>query len=498
MNYIEISMFILYLACMLLIGIWFFIKSKSEGEKGYFLGGRKMSAWVSGLSAGASDMSAWVLMGLPTSVYSMGLGQMWIPIGLALGYTLSWIFIAPRLRQFSIVANDSITIPQYLTNRFKSKSLALQVICAIIFLIAYTIYCASSIKACGTLFNTVMGVNPMIAMFIAAVVIVSYTFLGGFNAVCWTDFFQALLILGAMLLAPIFASALITPDKIATANLDPNYMNPFNNWKEIVSGLAWGFGYFGMPHIIIRFMSIDKQKNIKKSAVVGVCWTVLIVTFALIIGIIGRYFLGMDQTVVDKELVFVEMVRNIFHPVQIGTFLIGFYISGILLAAVLAASMSTADSQLLSAASSFASDVYKPIFRKNKISEKEMLWTSRIVVLLIAVIAVVIAANPDSGSIMSLVSNAWGVFGATFGPVILLSLFWRRFNFAGAVAGIIGGGLIDILWFTYLSNLEIYELLPGFVGGLIIAVVATFIAGDKDKGPQELYDEAIAYKETEE
>lgn len=489
MNYIEVSMFILYLLFMLGIGLYFFLRSKTDGEKGYFLGGRKMSAWVSGLSAGASDMSAWVLMGLPTSIYSLGLGQMWIPIGLALGYSASWIFMAGRLRKFSIAANDSITIPQYLTNRFASKNGALQIICAIVFLIAYTIYCASSIKACGTLFHTVIGMNPMIAMYLAAFVIISYTFLGGFNAVCWTDFFQALLILGAMLLAPIFASALITPDSFSQADFANNFFNPFASWKDIVSGLAWGLGYFGMPHIIIRFMSIDSQKSVKKSAIVGISWTVLIVAFALIIGVIGRVFLGYDANIEKNELVFIQMVRTIFPAL----------VSGILLSAVLAASMSTADSQLLSAASSFASDVYKPFFRHNKISEKEMLWTGRIVVLVIAIISLVLAAAPNSGNIMSLVSNAWGVFGATFGPTILLSLFWKRFNYAGAVAGIVSGATIDICWFSLNDKLPlccqgVYELLPGFVCSLIIAVIVTYIAG-RNKDAEEIFDKAVNYKE---
>ncbi|MBR2874733.1 MAG: sodium:proline symporter, partial [Clostridia bacterium] len=204
-NISEIVVFIVYLIFMISIGVFFFIKNKSGGEKTYFLGGRKMGAWVTALSAGASDMSAWVLMGLPTSIYALGLGQIWIPIGLALGYAISWLLEAPRLRRFSIVANDSITIPQYLTNRFLSSSKALQVICAVVFLVAYTVYSASSIKACGTLFSTVIGIDAKVAMYIAAAIIISYTFLGGFSAVCWTDFFQGMLMLGAMFITPIFA-----------------------------------------------------------------------------------------------------------------------------------------------------------------------------------------------------------------------------------------------------------------------------------------------------
>jgi len=449
----EIIVFIVYLLCMLGIGIFFFVKNRNGGEKTYFLGGREMGPWVAALSAGASDMSAWVLMGLPTSIYALGLGQVWIPVGLAIGYTISWLLEAPRLRKFSIVANDSITIPQYLTNRFLSKSLALQVICAIVFLVAYTIYAASSVKACGTLFHTVIGMDPQIAMYLAAVVIVGYTFLGGFSAVCWTDFFQGMLVLGSMFIAPIFAAFML--DTSSMSALPGGYLNPFSSWQDIVSGLAWGLGYFGMPHIIIRFMSIKSQKDLKKSAKIGITWT------------------------------FIQIVRKIFPGV----------ISGILLSAVLAASMSTADSQLLAASSAFSSDVYKPVIRKGKASDKEMMWTGRIVVLGISVAALIIASNPNAGSIMALVSNAWGIFGAAFGPAIMLSLFWKRFNFKGAVAGIITGATVDILWYAFLTSTGIYELLPGFVLGLIAAVVVTLCTNEPSKEVYELFDKAQKFDE---
>ena len=479
----EIAVFIIYLIFMLGIGVYFFFKNKNSGEKTYFLGGRQMGAWVAALSAGASDMSAWVLMGLPTSIYALGLGQVWIPVGLAIGYTISWILEAPRLRRFSIVAKDSITVPQYLTNRFLSKSLALQIICAVVFLVAYTIYAASSVKACGTLFNTVIGMDPMIAMYLAAIIIVGYTFLGGFSAVCWTDFFQGMLILGAMFIAPIFAAAMLDTSSMEVMTGD--YWNAFSNWKDIVSGLAWGLGYFGMPHIIIRFMSIKSQKELKKSAKIGITWTVLIVIFATLIGIIGRMFLGFDETINENSLVFIAIVRKIFPGV----------ISGILLSAVLAASMSTADSQLLAAASAFASDVYKPAIRKGKANDKEMLWVGRVVVLAIAAMALVIASNPNAGSIMALVSNAWGIFGAAFGPAIMLSLFWKRFNFKGAVAGIVVGAVVDVLWYMFLSSTGIYELLPGFALGLAAAVITTLCTQAPSKEVQDLFDEAVKYKD---
>lgn len=479
----EIVVFIIYLIFMLGIGVYFFFKNKNSGEKTYFLGGRQMGAWVAALSAGASDMSAWVLMGLPTSIYALGLGQVWIPVGLAIGYTISWILEAPRLRRFSIVAKDSITVPQYLTNRFLSKSLALQIICAVVFLVAYTIYAASSVKACGTLFNTVIGMDPMIAMYLAAIIIVGYTFLGGFSAVCWTDFFQGMLILGAMFIAPIFAAAMLDTSSMEVMTGD--YWNAFSNWRDIVSGLAWGLGYFGMPHIIIRFMSIKSQKELKKSAKIGITWTVLIVIFATLIGIIGRMFLGFDETINENSLVFIAIVRKIFPGV----------ISGILLSAVLAASMSTADSQLLAAASAFASDVYKPAIRKGKANDKEMLWVGRVVVLAIAAMALVIASNPNAGSIMALVSNAWGIFGAAFGPAIMLSLFWKRFNFKGAVAGIVVGAVVDVLWYMFLSSTGIYELLPGFALGLAAAVITTLCTQAPSKEVQDLFDEAVKYKD---
>ncbi len=492
MDILEISVFVVYLLFMLGIGVFFFIKSKNNGgEKSYFLGGRQMGPWVSALSAGASDMSAWVLMGLPTSIYALGLGQIWIPVGLAIGYTLSWIFEAPRLRRFSIVANDSITIPQYLTNRFLSKSKILQILCAVVFLVAYTVYSASSLKACGTLFNTVIGIDATLAMWIAAVIIVGYTFLGGFSAVCWTDFFQGMLIFAGMLIAPVFAIGMLNSSTMTDpVTVIPGYWNIFTSWQDIVSGLAWGLGYFGMPHIIIRFMSIRSQKDLKKSAVIGITWTAFIVFFAAVIGVVGLMYLGFDQNISDNSLVFITMVRKIFPGLM----------SGILLSAVLAASMSTADSQLLSASSSFASDVYKPVIRKNKASDKEMQWVGRFVVLGIAVIALFIASNPDSGSIMSLVSNAWALFGAAIGPSIILSLYWKKFNIQGAVAGISCGAVADILWLVLFNtdsalvyNTQVYELLPGFAVGMLAAVIVTLVTKEPDKAVETLFDSAVAY-----
>ena len=481
---LESIVFVVYLAFMLGIGVYFFVKSKDGGEKDYFLGGRQMGPWVSALSAGASDMSAWVLMGLPASIYAFGIGQAWVAIGLAIGYAVSWTVEAPRLRRFTIVANDAITVPQYLTNRFVSKSKALQIICAIIFLVAYTIYAASSMKACGTLFHTVIGIDATLAMYLAAAIIVGYTFLGGFSAVCWTDFFQGMLLLAALLIAPIFALIVIKGGGAAesVADLPANYWNLFSSWKDIVSGLGWGLGYFGMPHIIVRFMSVRSDKDLKKSAKIGITWNVLIVIFSVAAGCIGHLLLG---EISDSSTVFIQMVRMLFPAL----------ISGVLLSAILAASMSTADSQLLASASAFASDVYKPVLRKGKASDKEMLWAGRFVVLAISVIAVLIASDPNSGTIMGLVENAWGLFGAAFGPAIMLSLFWKRFNFEGAIAGIVTGAVVDVLWLLCLSSTGIYEIIPGTIAGLIAAIIVSRCTKAPSEEVEKLFDKAVSYTE---
>ena len=483
MNLSELIMFVLYILLMLGIGIYFFMRSKSTGEKDYFLGGRQMGAWVSGLSAGASDMSAWVLMGLPASIFAAGLGKSWIAIGLFIGYALSWILVAPRLRSFSVVCGDSITIPQFLTNRFLSKNRSLQVISAVIFLVAYTVYAASSIKACGTLFHTVLGVDPRPAMYFAALIIIGYTFLGGFNAVCWTDFFQGMLMLGALLIVPIIAT--LTLGGSGSDSVPAEYFTLFTNMQDVISGLGWGLGYFGMPHIIIRFMSIKSQKELKKASCIGICWNFLILTFSVLVGVVGRRVMNEG---IDGSIVFITMVRSIFSGPVLGL------ISGLLLSAILAGAMSTADSQLLAASSAFASDVYKPLIRKGKSTDREMLWAGRWVVLAIAAVALMIAADPDSGTIMNLVENAWGIFGAAFGPVILLSLYWKRMTFSGAAAGVVVGAAVDVLWLMFLSSTGIYEIIPGFFAGLLACVFVS-LSGRTDSAVEKLFDKCVAYKD---
>ena len=479
-------MFILYLVFMLGIGIWFFVRSKDAGEKDYFLGGREMGAWVSGLSAGASDMSAWVLMGMPASIYAYGMGKAWIPVGLFIGYSLSWIFIAPRLRSFSIVCGDSITIPQYLTNRFAVDSRALQLVCALIFLFAYTIYVASALVAGTSVFTTLFpDISPKIAMFAFLLIIVAYTFFGGFAAVCWTDFFQGLLMMAALMLVPIVVyfghSELLDPTALETVYEYTDAATGavtqcafgggiFNaSWQDIVSGLGWGLGYFGMPHILVRFMSIEKPSMIKKSSIVAIIWVVISLFSAVMIAYFGRMIMGEELlTHGNQKLVFIAMSRK-FFPAGI---------CGLLLAAIIAASISTADSQLLVASSSFTADLYKPFFRKGA-SEKETLLVGRVLVLVLSLIAFAIANSKGSGAqaIMDMVENAWGAFGSSFGPTILLSLFWKRFNYKGAVAGVVSGFVVDLGWLLsgLTASTGVYEIVPGFIVSFLAAyLVARF------------------------
>ena len=485
----EIIAFVLYFVAMLGIGVYFFIATKSNGEKEYFLGGRRMGPWVTAMSAQASDMSAWLLMGLPGSIIAFGLGQAWIGIGLAIGTALNWIFVAKRLRKFSKASGDSITLPQYLTNRFMAKSSALKIICAVVFLISFTIYVASAFSAGAKVFNQLFPSLPIdIAMIIFAAIILVYTFLGGYKAVCWTDFFQGLLMLVALLAVPIIMiffgeKDTVLLNEVITSAKGNEYTFTANLFsaspQEIISGLAWGLGYFGMPHILVRFMSIEKPSMVKKSATVAIIWVVITLVATMVLAYVGRMYI-MDGEPFAKmllgedgqELIFVKLTRYIFPS----------FIAGILLAAIIAASMSTADSQLLVASSSFTSDIYKPIIRKDA-SEKELLWVGRIIVVVVAIVAYFIASSKGEGAqaIMDMVSNAWALFGAAFGPVILLSLFWKRFTYKGAVAGIVAGAVVDIVWLMYFSSTGIYEIVPGFIACTLAAVIVSLI----DKKPSK-------------
>lgn len=492
----ELLALILYFVTMLSIGVFFFFKSKSGSDKDYFLGGRSMGPWVTAMSAQASDMSAWLLMGLPGSILAFGLGQAWIGIGLAIGTALNWILVARRLRRFSQAAGDSITVPQYLSNRFAAKSKALQVVCAIVFLTCFTVYVASAFVAGADVFTSMFQIEKSTAMLIFAVILITYTFLGGYKAVCWTDFFQGILMLVAVLAVPILI--VITKD-LDTALL--SHVVEFNgekyafvqnifaaSTKDILNGLAWGLGYFGMPHILVRFMAVKKASMVKKSAIVAIAWVVVSLAAVIVIAYFGRMLVGEELLNEGKQsMVFIRLSRMIFPP----------FIAGILLSAIIAASMSTADSQLLVASSSFTADIYKPLIRK-KASDKEVLWVGRAVVLVVAVVAYFIASSKGDGAqaIMSLVENAWAGFGSAFGPVIILSLFWRRFTYKGALAGVISGALVDVLWLAFLSGpTGIYELIPGFAVGTVVAVVATLLDKEPSDEVTAIFDQATSMTE---
>ena len=492
----EMIVFIGYFVVLFFVGLIFFFNGGNKNQEDYFLGGRSMGPWVTAMSAQASDMSAWLLMGLPGSILAFGFGQMWIGIGLALGTAANWIFCAKRLRKFSKAANDAITVPQYLSNRFATESKTLQVICAVIFLVCFTVYVASAFVAGTSVFTMIFPtMTERTAMIIFALIIIGYTFLGGFKAVCWTDFFQGILMLIALLAIPIIIYATCDLDTSSLANIY-SYTDADGqtvecsfgsgifdaSWKDIVSGLGWGLGYFGMPHIIIRFMSIEKPSMVKKSATVAIVWVVLSLGAACLMAYLGRMIVADELLTVGGQKTIFMVLSRMFFPAAI---------SGVLLAAIMAASVSTADSQLLVASSSFTSDIYKPIIRKDA-SDREVLWVGRIIVVLVAVVAFMIASSKGQGAqaIMDMVENAWGGFGSAFGPVILLSLFWRRFNYKGAIAGVVTGAVVDILWLTCLSSTGIYEIIPGFIAGGLAAIVTTLATPAPEKAVTDIFDEA--------
>lgn len=493
--------FILYFVLMLGIGLFFMLKDKNTNEEGYFLGGRKMGPFVTAMSAQASDMSGWLLMGLPGSILALGFGEVWIAIGLALGTYLNWLFVAGRLRKFSQAMGNSITIPQFLNNRFKSKGKTLQVVAAVIFLVCFTIYVASGFKAGAALFKTVLHIdNTVLAMFIFGVIMLAYTFMGGFNAVCWTDFFQALLMLGAIVFVPVFITftglngegminfASVTATNANYFNLLPSGKFDWASISSILSGLAWGLGYCGMPHILVRFMSIKNSNMIKTSRRFATGWVIITLAMAVFIAVVGRVVLP-ELVTGDSEMVFIQMVSKVFPA----------FIAGIFLSAILAAAMSTADSQLLVASSAFTCDIYKPIIRKDA-SEKETLWVGRFVVIAICIVAFVIAILPNTGNIMSLVDNAWAGFGAAFGPVIILSLYWKKFSYKGAVTGMIAGGLTVVLWIILAKNttcgiFKVYELLPGFIVGMVACIVGTKLDKGNNAQSEQAFDDAINFVE---
>lgn len=511
MNYYELSAFILYFVAMIAIGIYFFIKSKDVSEKSYFLGGRNMNGFVAAISAGASDMSAWCLMGLPGAIYLFGIGQVWISIGLFIGTVCAWIFVAPKLRRYVIKANDSITIPQFLTNRFMEQGKMLKIVSAIIFVIAYCIYAASSVSACADLFQSVFNVgneSRITVMAIVTLIIIAYTMLGGFNAVCFTDLIQGLLMLAALMTLPIVALILLKSGETASTftawletpqgfwSLLSDGANKWSSYANIITGLGWGLGYFGMPHIIVRYMSIKSEKEMRVSQISGIIWTGLILLMATVVALVAHEYLG--AAVADnKSMVFINMVKDIFS--NGGWAILG----GVLLSAIVAASMSSADSQLLASSSAFVSDFYKSAIKENP-SEKEVKWLSRLAVIVIALIAFAIAAF-GLDDIMTLVSAAWSIFGAAFGPAILLSLYWKRFNYKGCVWGIVAGFVVSIIWlvcfnFEYyigaslIYNTGVYEIVPGFIAGVVTAVIVSLTTKAPSKEVTDLFEQVSSFK----
>lgn len=496
MNVWTILAFVLYLGAMLYIGFLFSKKSNNVGD--YFLGGRGMGSWLTALSAQASDMSSWLLMGLPGAVYLSGLGEAWIAVGLGVGTYLNWLLVAKRLRNYSYVTGDAITIPEYFQNRFNAKSTALRVTCAIIIFIFFLVYTASSFNAAAKLLQTVFGIQYQLGLLIGVIVIMAYTFMGGYFAVVWTDFFQGMLMFFALLIVPIVAYAFIKADFSSVVSEMPGYMNflkesdgSTSTWQYVVSNLGWGLGYFGMPHILVRFMSIKSSSMIKKSRRIAIVWVIITLVASVAVGVLGYVYLFQTEGTVlqgaASETIFMVLVQRLTPG----------FIAGILLCAIVAAIMSSSDSQMLVTASAISNDIYKTIFRKEA-TDKELLRVSKIAVIAVAIIAFILALNPDN-SVMNLVSYAWAGLGAAFGPAMILSLYWKRMTMKGALAGMVSGGLGVLFWNTCLTESSpifgdkfvicdtgLYELVPAFIISIIVIVVVSLI---DEKPSQQVYDE---------
>ncbi|MCR5217610.1 sodium/proline symporter PutP [Treponema sp.] len=496
----KLIAFALYLGMMVYVGFRSVKKNNSSSD--FFLGGRKVGPWVTALSAEASDSSAWLLMGLPGLCYLGGFREtFWTAIGLLAGTYLAWLFIAKPLRKCSITFGDSITIPEFLTNRFKDKTHLLSVISVIFIVFFFTIYTASGLVACAKLFESVFGLNYYAGLVIGLIVILSYTILGGYIAVCTTDFIQGTLIFVAFIISAVIAIISLGgfSDSVESVKtfmvraqsgefgevLKSKFLaNKYYSGVFIVSALAWGLGYFGMPHIIVRFMGIRSNAEIKKARRIGISWMLIAYIGTFIIGTLGTSYLYKHGIILgdavagfatgDAETVF-SVTMSKMYPA---------FIAGIFLCAILAASMSTADSQLLVASSAFSRDIFKNILCK-KASEKTVLNVSRLTVLVIAAVGFILALNPKS-SIFNLVSYAWAGFGATFGPLILLALFWKGITNKGAIAGLLLGGITVVVWHGISPDVHwifgIYEIIPGFILNLAAAVIVSLL--DKNKNPE--------------
>lgn len=471
-NSVGVSItFIIYI--LLMLGIGYVAWKRTSNLSDYILGGRSLGPLPSALSAGASDMSGWLLLGLPGYAYAAGYEAIWIAVGLLAGTWLNWLFVARRLRTYSLAAGDSLTLPSYFENRFNDTSRILRVVCAFFILLFFLFYTSSGLVAGGKLFETVFGMDYTTAVVVGTIAVVSYTFFGGFLAVSWTDVVQGLLMFAALLLVPIMAINAAGgwgETQAAMAAKNPEFLNALTGTGgeplgllAILSLLGWGLGYFGQPHILARFKAIRSEDDVPAARRIAVIWSGMGLLGAMLVGFaaIGYFETPLD----DGERAFMLLVDALFHPV----------IAGILLAAILAAIMSTADSQLLVSSSALAEDFYKALFRKEA-TQSELVWVGRFAVVGIAVVACILGLNPDS-KVLELVSYAWAGFGAAFGPALILSLFWKQMTRAGAIAGIVVGGVTVVVWGNLSGGiLDLYEIIPGFIFATI-AIVAVSKAG---------------------
>lgn len=476
-NTLTISLtFLFYIFLMLFLGYVAYKRTSNLSD--YILGGRNLGPLPSALSAGASDMSGWLLLGLPGAAYASGMDSIWIAIGLLIGTWLNWLLVARRLRMYSVNANNSLTLPAFFENRFHDETHVLRVVSAFFILLFFLFYTSSGLVAGGKLFETVFDLDYKIAVVIGTLAVVSYTFFGGFLAVAWTDVVQGLLMFAALLIVPIIAIEAdggwaIMSQAVELKN--PEMLNPFTNAQGetigaigIISLLGWGLGYFGQPHVLARFKAIRDEKDIPMARRIAVIWSGLGLLGALLIGFaaIGYFETPLD----DGEKAFMLLVNSLFHPV----------IAGILLAAILAAVMSTADSQLLVSSSALAEDFYKALFKKDA-TDIELVWVGRFAVIGIAVIACVLALSPDS-QVLALVSYAWAGFGAAFGPALILALYWRGMSRYGALAGIVVGGSTVVIWGNISGGIfDLYEIVPGFLFATLAIVIVSKLGTPRAK-----------------
>ncbi|XPV75036.1 MAG: sodium/proline symporter PutP [Desulfovibrio sp.] len=463
-----------YLIFLLAVG-WYFYKRTASLE-GYILGGRGLGSWVTALSAQASDMSGWLLMGLPGAVYLGGMNEAWIAIGLFIGTALNWIFVSARLRVYT-QKTDTLTLSSFFENRFRDPTSLLRVGSSLIILIFFTIYSSSGLVAAGKLFESMFQIDYMTAVIAGSIVIVAYTFLGGFMAVCWTDFFQGGLMFFAIILVPCLGysavggtssiEAEMAARNIATS-LFQNGAGQSLSILAILSTMAWGLGYFGQPHILTRFMGISSAKELPKATAIALVWVVISLCGAVIIGLISiPMFSGLHGG--EQEKVFIYMIAKLFNP----------WVGGVLLAAILSAIMSTIDSQLLVSSSALTEDFYKKILRRDA-SEKELMLVGRLCVLVISIIAMSMALNPNN-TVLGLVSYAWGGFGAAFGPVVLFSLFSRKTTWLSALSGMIVGTLVLVFWKDAGLGAQMYEIVPGFIANGLTIFCINIISPQKDE-----------------